>query len=329
MKQSYYINASVLNTKSNCLTRLHRIVVSGYHVPLNYNDVHYGTCWHLFRQELALTRGDWKAAQLKALECWFEKKNMVVRSKKEYCNDIFLMQTIAAFVDRYKLKDNPDAWNNIEGFTYIDKFGETEKIALVEQKVALPIYSCDMFDIILCGTLDGIGVIGDTMVIFDDKTTSAWRVDEYFAKYWTSPQMMLYSWMLRTLATNAPDSLIGQCLTKYPGFAIAIFGVFHSAANGVSFRRGPLIQFSDRQINEFEFALKSKIDRIAEMIANDHIGIPPDRDGFVNGSCNLFGASPCEFIQACTSQSYEDEIAVLDSNYKRKPYNPLETHEDI
>lgn len=331
-KPTFYINSSALSQKSTCNLRLRYTICDGY-VPYgkdigDYNDVHYGTCWHLYRQVLAATGGNHYKALVEAMGCWHKKEaQLISRGKhKNYITKDFLGGTILNFSNQYKMSaDNPSWWNSVGNFSY---FIRKDGSAFTEQKIQFPYYSCDSFDLILVGTIDALGFINDSFVLLDDKTTSSYDIDDFFAKYKSSNQMMLYTWMIRKLSEMYPESELGQIFTDYPNFSTSIFGVFHSAKE-VQFKRSPLITFNHRQMESFEAALVIKLAEIQELCHN-FVNHPTykHREGFINGMCLPYG-SPCPYVAACTSESEEDEEATLKAMFQQKPYNPTQTHEDL
>lgn len=317
-KKIYYINSSLLNVKSTCRLRLRRIMIDGYSSNLTFADLHFGTCWHKFRQELALTENP-ETSMVNALAKWGKNGDPIAKLKKGYLNKIFLLNAINNF--RYRYQDHIEG---IEEFYYAR---DNEGKRLVECKFSIPLYSSDEFDLMGVGTLDAVGMINDTAIIMDDKTTSFYDSIEFFRKFETSVQMQFYTWALAKIAKEKPESVIGRLINSKPGFGIAIFGVFYNEKT-VNFRRSDIITFSQSQREIFEFALKAKINEIVDIIKTFHID--PKwmvRDGFVNGSCRMYGAVECEFLNACYSGELEEGI--LSSNFTKREYNPLLTNEEL
>lgn len=315
MKPTFYLNASALNLKSTCRRRLFNTILMGYHRPLNRNDVHFGTAWHKFRELRAKLKGDVVTPMNEAMNLYESK---TVTADKPYITSDFLMGSILQFTSRYR------DWDNVEGFSYLRDSSDTP---LVEQQFAIPVVDNEFFTLVICGTLDAIGIIGDTVVILDDKTTSFWKPDEYFQKYTVSPQMLLYTWALKRLQELFPNSPVSLALAQKPFFAISIFGVFHSKS-GVEFQRSPLIQFSPHQLTEFSRALDESIATV-EDLCFDYVrgNLNPVKDGFVNGTCKLYGASACEYLHCCTAPTAQDESVLLENSFDRKAYNPLDRDE--
>ncbi len=331
-KPTFYINSSALSLKSTCDLRLRYTICDGY-VPRgrdigDFTDVHFGTCWHLYRQVLAASKGDWSLAMVKALSCWEAKeKQLIMRSKtKAYVTKDFLAQTILNFQNRYMhIADNESWWDKVDGFSY---FKFENGIPFTEQKIQFPYYVGEDFDLILVGTLDALGFIGDSFILLDDKTTSSWDVEEFFEKYRSSNQMMLYTWMVRQLSNMYPESQLGKIFSQYPNFGTAIYGIFHSAKE-VNFKRSPIMFYNERQLASFEAVLAEKLQDVIR-ICSEFIMYPKLRNktGFVNGMCKAY-KNECPYVNACCADTEDDEESMLYAQFEVKPYNPVLTHEDI
>jgi hypothetical protein len=51
-------------------------------------------------------------------------------------------------------------------------------------------------------------------------------------------------------------------------------------------------------------------------------GVRPHRQGLLNGACNN-GKFPCNYIGACKMNNEEDYESILDKQFTRREYNPL------
>lgn len=327
-KPIFYINSSALSVKSTCSLRLRYTICDGFNQDIGrFNDIHFGTCFHLYMQTLAQTKGDHTAALTKAIECWNKKlPELIVKATKKHIDLVFLANTIQQFKSTYSRSGKADWWDNIENFHY---YRSQDDVPFVEQKLVLPYFTSDAFDLVIVGTIDALGWIGDSLCLLDFKTTSSWDVDEFFGKYEVSNQMLLYTWMLNYFAKTEPNKLIGSIFNKHPAFGCSIFGIFHKKGE-VNFRRSPIIYFPEHRIQKFEEALAVKLGSIVQLCSL-YVKNPSRKqyDGLVNGTCKMYGAAECPYTVACTSTRDEDEEAVLEAKYGRTPYNPLATHEDI
>lgn len=287
-----------------------------------YNDIHYGTCFHLYMQVLAQTNGDHDAAQKAAIKCWVDKENIITRSKKEYIDLYFLMYSIEKFHKQYG-HNTPISF---EGFSF---HRNSQDIPFVEQKLVLPYYQSDEFDLNIVGTVDCLGSIGQAFVLLDYKTTSAYDSTDFFSKYEISNQMLLYTWVIRQMIKLNPNSELAEIFSQHPAFGCTIMGAFHKKGN-VVFQRGPIMYFPERRMEMFENALYAKLDTILRM-CKKFIRTPNVNtyEGLVNGTCKMYGAAGCDFVQACLTSRLDDEMAVLNASFNKSPYNPLTTHEDI
>lgn len=327
-KPVFYINSSALSVKSTCSLRLRYTICDGYNQDIGrYPDVFFGTCFHLYVQTLAQTKGNHTEALSKALTLWTKKQNILIpRDRKDYINAMFLAQTIQQYYATYSKSGNPEWWDNIEHFHY---YRNPDGVPFVEQKIILPYFRSPLFDLIVVGTIDALGWIGQALCLLDFKTTSNYDPEKYFSKYEVSNQMLLYTWMLRYLANNYPDSYFGEIFRKHPGFGCAIFGIFHKKGE-VNFKRSNIIFFPERQMQAFENALTIKLQQILQ-ICNNYVNNPKLKhyEGLVNGTCKMYGAAECPYVCGCTAMKAEDEEVIIEAKYGKTPYNPLETHEDV
>jgi len=159
----------------------------------------------------------------------------------------------------------------------------------------------DQIDIIICGVIDALGKIYNSIAFKDIKTTSMYYSDSYFNNYATSIQMMIYSWVLRKL--NLVD--------YYPGCIID--GVFLKRPSSVVCKRSSLIEFRADLIEEMELWLSDTCDNLVRAIVSNTY-----HKNFTKCETK-FGM--CELHNHCTAQpAFASDI--LSNNYKQRTYDP-------
>jgi hypothetical protein len=195
---------------------------------------------------------------------------------------------------------------------------------LVEKNFALPYYSDDDIEVILCGTMDKIGKVKNSnYAVGDYKFTSVWNSVEYLASYALSPQLLFYTLALKLYAKIAPDSDIGKIgLTPVSAF---IDGVFLGPdAKKVKLERSELFTFKQKQLDEFERLMMSKIMELKEeairLEADVTYEIP--RYGMFNGACQThYGL--CKYFRVCSAPDKISRDMMLEKFFTKKEYNPL------
>lgn len=151
----------------------------------------------------------------------------------------------------------------------------------------------------LCGYLDRIVMFNELPFVMDRKTTTTTVNSRYFDKYDPDNQMSMYT-------------LASQVAFKNP-----VKGVIVDAAQimvgGTQFQRG-VVQKSQEQIDEWLADTKRWIGSAINMAIQ---GQWPMNDK----SCHNYGG--CPFIKICSS-SPNVRQSYLDSNFEKRPWNPLE-----
>lgn len=307
-KQIIRIDASSLKW-SYCMRLFYLSAVEGYKTPLSNNDTEFGSAFHAFKNTLTQT-GDLVSSLVAAKE--YYSRPMNVKKTKSYLTLSYLLSVCQDYVSH---------WENREEFETVKFNGKP----LSELRFSIPYYTDDSVEIKLCGTIDDIckHKMG-CYAIRDFKTTSVGDIDEYFAGYELSTQLMVYYMAVKFYAELYPDSIWSEiCRTN---FACFIDGVFTRGKDKpAEFKRSNMIFFSQEKVLEFNSMLTEKCKIISKMIQQikDPNDLPP-REGLLNGSCHtIFG--PCKFFRVCAAP---DEIAgryILNNNFTQKEYNPL-TH---
>ena len=291
--------------ESSCIRRLYWNIVKGYRVSLQANDVEFGTAFHIFRK---IIRTD-KTLLSEALDktCnYFSEKPMYIKPKKKYLDLEYLKQVCSMYYVNVVQDD--------DHIPIVTPSGE----ALLEQKFSLPYYTDEDVDILVCGTIDELGVITKgAHYIMDAKTTSMWNQDEFLNNYTLDAQMRWYAWCIYQYAKYFPDSIVAQFATH--NFGIKIDGIFLSGKDKFEFKRSSLFPITKRDIMEFELLLN---DLVTSLVRSVKSNILPFRQGTINGSC-ITKYGPCKFFGPCAAP---DDIAtghILKNNFVQVDYNPL------
>lgn len=304
--------------ESSCMRRFFWTVVGGYREKIPSNDMVFGSAFHKFAEVLEATGGNLAASLLEA-KAIYQPENYKMKSKKQYMNDVYLIKVCMDFY----LKEWIPAQENLTGFHVLKLNGAP----LVEKKFALPFYTCDQFDILLCGTIDKLGRIGTSGVysIADYKTTSSWDKEEYFNSYLLDPQFNVYSLVIHKLAVQFPTSLFAEMVAGRLSYFIE--GIFLKS-DGVTFQRSDVMHVKKERLMVFEAMLNKLVARLATEITvwlaagepDDTTYIPSE--GELNGACKTVYGS-CKFFNACAAPDSVATGHVLRNNYKREQYNPL------
>ena len=173
-KEVFILDASAL-TKATCIRNLFWTIIQGYRERLPSQDIVYGAAFHKFAELLEKTDGN-IAIALKAAKNIFQPRNFIVKDNKDFQTPEHLTKTC---MDYYLKK-----WLPVREEKSTDDFKvfRVNGQPLVEYKFCIPFFSCDLFEILLAGTIDKLGQFGSKGVcaIGDYKTTSAWTKSSYF-----------------------------------------------------------------------------------------------------------------------------------------------------
>jgi hypothetical protein len=212
------------------------------------------------------------------------------------------------------LLDTCDAYNKQYKYDSLQVLRDVYGKALVEQKFMWPYMSSDNYEVVLCGTIDFIGLLnGSEYVIVDHKTTAVYKQQDYLDAYLMSVQLKFYKLMIdklcKVVSTNFADRL-SDC-------GCMINGIFISKT-GAKFARSDVFYYSDKVMLEFEQLLN---DKIKELIACCEAGTFP-ATGMITDSCNsAFGK--CPYFYACSMPDEDSFNDWLTNNMTQKDYNPM------
>jgi hypothetical protein len=303
-KTVYLIDASLLK-KSDCLRKVNFIHNDGLTTSLSNFIMDFGTAFHKF---VALyNQGiDPQIAMAEGAKFFLEKCLNV--PEDDWRTIDHLMMTMKTYINGPFNRDI-----DILKPKYLN--GKP----CVEMQFAFPYSSTPTYDIMLTGTCDMLGVyIDGREVINDYKVTSVYKQNTYLASYDLDPQLIFYSWVLKKYKitdTYLPGMITGIFIKKptaskyVKGKRVAVTGW-----NGCDPQRSSLIEFSDKQIEEFEIWLKNKI--------NDIIQAHEFNEWLPNFNCcnDIYGA--CQFAPLC--KEYNKDIYELKkkSMYCIKQYDP-------
>lgn len=309
MKRKIKVDASAFK-ESSCLLRFKRIVLDGLKEPMPWNDVQYGSAFHMFVATMARTNGDAGEATKKALEifskpCEIRKKHLTVLHLQKTCYDYW---------EHFHKTDNAQILS-------------VDNIPLVEQNFEILLYEDDYNEVYLCGTIDKmVKFVNGIYAIGDYKTHSLWSASKngnwiegakaYFQQYELSSQLLTYRLAIRLQARRNPDSIFATLDKSQVGTFID--GVFLSSNQDTRFMRSDVKIWTDEQITLFHNLALAKAKAICEL--------PPDYnipDGLIHGACseNQF---KCKFFQLCAAPDDITRGHLIRNNYIVKSYNPLE-----
>lgn len=307
-KKIYKISASALGEYKGCAQRVQLGIgrrlesVGGRHSV----DLLFGSAFHKFREVYA-TEGFMKAMGA-GMEVWNKDylECAPPSKKKEFIKSPYLAGAMSAYHTKY-----PDR-GMIDGFQQCYRSDGT---ALVEQYFSVPILESDKSIVELTGVIDAIGIIGNTLVIEDTKTTSYTQQEEFFAKYESSHQMMFYYYIISVLSDMYPDSALAQFKRSMNFFSVSIFGVFLTPDRAI-FKRSPLINFSEERIREYSSALLYEVSKIQDILDNGEEA----KNGYATGACNGI-YDVCPFVRYCSlsDNSKEDADRYVVNFFKERP----------
>lgn len=302
------LDASALR-ESSCILRLHRIIVDGYRQEVVSSDMVYGTAFHHYRKRYEETN-ELMPSIHEAIEIYTDTPKYTKKNK--------------VFMDNIHLKltclDYHNNWSNLDLY---DTVKSPTGVPLTEQKFSVPLYIDDEVELLGCGTIDAIvrHRLEGFYAVKDYKTTSIWDAKKYLNQYRLSTQLMFYVYILYKYGEAYPNGLIGEITCKTVGAFID--GIFLASGKGAVFERSEVYfwEKSCKKLKEFESGLYRVIDRIVKAVKS------PDselyREGMLNSSCEkVYGA--CNFFDACCSDDSETEQMILDNNFIKKQYNPLQ-----
>ena len=313
-KTTLILDASAIK-ESACMLRLFNTVVLGYKGKISYNDVEFGTAFHIFRKIYREKGMPGMAEGMLAASAYYKDRPMLIKHNKKYLDLTFLQKVCLEYATIYQ-QDNLTPVK--------DRDGE----ALLELTFAYPYYVDDEVEVLLAGTMDEIGKFhAGTYAIVDAKTTSVWDIDSYFRAYYLNAQLLFYRVALNYYASAHPESIFAE-INKFD-VACMIDGIFLKGATADPiFRRSEVFLFSAEQVAEFEVLLRRKIMELVGHVKmwRQDANYRPLREGMINTACEtVYG--PCKYHPACAAKDPQWREAVYENNFRVKSYNPLAHNE--
>ena len=307
-KRIIRIDASALK-QSQCFLRFWNIVIEGYKEPIVNNDIQYGTAVHKFISTMMETGNiqqaykDAEAAYSIPMR-WKPKKHfMDVKHLKQTC--FYLWESFISTESQFEI---------------VQYEKDDKLVPAIEVNFALPYYTDDIIEVLLCGTIDQIGKIKNgNFALRDFKTTSSWNQTEYLDGYELDPQLIFYKLCLQLFSKLYPSSTLGKIgATPLNGFIDGIF--LKPDATKLECKRSKIFDIRQPLVDEMKMLIDYMIKKVSDHLAFSTTGYCI-RDGILNGSCNTkFG--PCMFTQVCASP---DDIAkeFFLKKFIKREYNPL------
>jgi len=318
------LDASAL-IQSACMLRLKRIIIDGYTDKLPYNDLMYGKAFHKFVALMAMDENKFGDNIHEALKVLSEP--MQIRDRKGHLNQEHLIKTCTDFWIWYK-----------------DKVQSSILVingkAAVEIDFAIPYYEDDNFIVLLVGTIDKIEKISSGIFIIGDyKTHSLWssatkngstsyrdnEIKEFFKKFELSTQLHFYLFCLLLELRKNHGSPLAQLIGTSP-IGVCIDGVFLNSKEPTIFKRSDIWIPKEDRIREFRLLLDDKIKTFidaqkASSVQGSHRTFI--KEGLINGACND-GKFQCRFYNACAAQDDIAEQMVLQYDFIKREYDPLQ-----
>jgi len=321
MKTIYRLDASAIKAAAGCMRKLYWLVVKGYSGRGIYNDVAYGSAFHIFKDTLKKTLDPNKACDeaYKYLKQAIKSDYFRIRPKKEFMDLAHLAETCQAYIERFGVMHEKDTFQSL-----VDS---DNTAIIVERKFQIPLLETDNYIIFLCGTIDDIGKFSNGIyAIADEKVTSYWDKEKFFRPFKLSTQLITYAWALRWhIRTFIDKPLFKELADK--NITACINGVFVARDKPTEFIRSQTVVIDDSLMDEYEAGLNNIVDDLTFYLDSDNKFIP-SREGIMNDACYGKFNEPCQFAEACYSPDEETAIAICERIFDKTIYNPLE-HRDL
>lgn len=201
-----------------------------------------------------------------------------------------------------------------------DMLRVVDSVKTLECSFAYPFYQTANVEVLLCGTIDMIAIMGGRKVIVDHKTTSVTQVDTYLNSYQLSPQLMVYKY-------------IYQKLFKGEDVGCLINGIFLSKTGKTKFQRSMIFEYTPNQLEILQHHLIQTVEHIVsnfEAALNLWEKNPDYRIMQLftpNYTCCDEKFGMCQFAPVCMTDSDEDKESIISNEFVTKIYNPLKFSE--
>ena len=183
---------------------------------------------------------------------------------------------------------------------------------LLEMPFIEKVYSSDDFDVVICGTIDMIGVrnlLGRNYnVVIDHKTTGHSMPDKHLEGFKLSAQGMLY---------------VMHCRDKFPQLGTIDFMI-----NGIYLRKKPyvlrrsqIIHFTQPQLESYRQYVWDFIERLGKAWK---LGVFHQNFNKCQGRFN----APCEYADLCFIDDPKDRLGAAMLSYDQETYDPTKFQDD-
>jgi hypothetical protein len=309
VKQIRRLDASALKNSQGCTLKLFLSTIKGYSGNMIYNDIEYGSAFHIFKQTLKETEN--AAAAFQSGFSYFKHRmaDPLFQWRKKHLDLHHLGSTFHGYLEKFGEKHEKDNFVSLKRIV--------DGKVRVEQTFEIPLYESDTFIIMLCGTIDDIGQFKDGCFAFgDEKTTSAYSAADYFYPYNLSCQLLTYRWAIdwHIKHKRGMMELEGK---EIRGF---INGVFLSPSKPTEFIRSEAFKFNDRMLQTYERLLMRRVRDIADVVMS---GQWPDREGIITDACSGKFKDVCPFFAACKMPDDDSMKMFLETHMNKREYNPL------
>ena len=320
MKTLIKLDATALS-KSSCLTRLNYFAGEGLTFLEPKCEIEYGVAFHKGMEAYEMATDEdpqmrMFRARTAAIDHWSKTSPRVPPKKAHYCAD-----TLALLIQKY-ITDVASCDRLVE--TVIAPDGKPA----IEAKFAIPFYSDDDYEVLLCGTIDRIIRVKSSglMAIWDYKTTSARDPKEYLDNFKLSGQLRIYQYAAMWMGNNYPEGIFGEAM-KCGQMGSFIEGVFvRPDPLDVVFQRSECFFASPASLNSFISTLQETILRF--LYHHKQGTLSAVRDGILNGSCETMKWGRCDYWGICVNEGNQQAQAMIKQNFfKTKTYDPLKFHD--
>ncbi len=315
-KRQIFIDASSLK-ESNCFRRLWYKIYFGYkNKEEKTHKMAFGNGIHVFLENY-YNLVPLRECVDKALNFYKPFNETLEESIYEFRTENNLIKICREYSKKFPRKNEETILLDTGDFQPLI---DSNNKRMVEYKFAIPIWLNENYELILCGTIDMIAEYLDyPLLLIDHKTTALRESDEFFDNYYFDIQPMLYSkvWKDTHNLKTYPPVLINGIFVKKPTQKAEKEGFF----DGCSIRRGPIIQYNDSQMQEFEYWLDKKLELVTTILASYEDIEQTAKNNFDMASCrSVYGM--CEFFNTCKLPR-EHQQAKLDYAFEKVVYNPL------
>jgi hypothetical protein len=292
-----------------------------------YNDVEYGSAMHHFLEGFlslpANERNNKYIASMLAAQDYFKNKPMLWKPTKNYLNVEHLNKSCFHFVtgEHHKLTEY---WEPL--------INPLDNKPMLEVKFAIPYFSNEIMDIVLCGTIDAVMQSKrnpNLIAVCDFKTSSARDSAEYLGGYTISSQLMMYVYALKYYISRGEGDFWSGLSDRIVGaFIFALFPQAPSTKGSnvtpIKCEQSNLFIFNDEQLKEFAMLLSQKATRISTIVNAYHTNESrrTHKEGALTGYCQQQFGSNCPYFGACCAPDDDAMFSLLEAKHKKSFYDP-------